>query len=81
MFYGHPAAPKWLEGEKKSGRSTWVTEGGARSEFSFYLSPDAPEALRSLPPPQSYGGGPATRPATAVAGIRRMAKPKGDIGY
>ena len=67
-------------GREKSGRSTWVTEGGARSEFSFYLSPDAPEAL----PAQSYGGGGgglASRPATAMGGIRRMAKPKEDIGY
>ena len=71
-------------GREKSGRSTWVTEGGARSEFSFYLSPDAPEALPPFLPAQSYdggGGGLASRPATAMGGIRRMAKPKEDIGY
>ena len=71
---GHPAAQKWFEGEKKAVGRHWRRR---RSEFSFSLSLDAPEAL----PRPARRPAAAARPATAMGGIRRMAKPKGDIGY
>lgn len=48
---GHPAAQKWFEGEKKAVGRHWRRR---RSEFSFSLSLDAPEAG----PPSLGSGGP-----------------------